>query len=173
MLDIFSRMVVGWTLVRRSNAAVAKQFIEQTIGEHQIEPGTLTIHADRRTEMSAQPVCKLFERLAVTQSHSRPHVSDDSPYSGSQYKTMKYAADFSDRFGSFEYANKNTRAFMTHYNTEHRYSGIAMLIPADVHSGSGPAKIALRHAAKLAAYEKFPDRFVQGKPKLDVLSDAV
>lgn len=173
MLDIFSRMVVGWTLVRRSNAAVAKQFIEQTIKEHQIAPGTLTIHADRGTEMTAQPVCQLLERLAVTQSHSRPHVSDDNPYSESHYKTMKYAADFPDRFGSFEHANSHTRAFMTHYNTEHRHSGIAMLTPADVHSGTGPAKLALRHAVKLAAFQKFPDRFVQGAPKPDVLPEAV
>ncbi len=92
MLDIYSRMVVGWMLVRRAKASIAKAFIEQTIEDHHIVPGTLTIHADRGTEMTARPVCELLERLAVGRSHSRPHVSDDNPYSESQYKTMKYAS---------------------------------------------------------------------------------
>jgi putative transposase len=173
MLDIFSRMVVGWTLVRRANATIAERFIEQTISEHQIVPGTLTIHADRGSEMTAQPVCELLERLAVTRSHSRPHVSDDNPYSESQYKTMKYAADFPDRFGSFEHAQGHTRSFMTHYNTEHRHSGIAMLTPADVHAGLGAAKLAQRHAVMRDAFQQFPNRFVHGEPRLAVLPEAV
>ena len=117
MLDIFSRMVVGWILVRRANAVIAEAFIEQTIADHEITPGSLAIHADRGVEMTAHPVCELLERLAVKRSHSRPHVSDDNPYSESQYKTIKYAADFPERFGSFEHARSHTRMFMAHYNT--------------------------------------------------------
>jgi len=173
MLDIFSRMVVGWMLVRRANASIAEAFIEQTIADHEIKPGSLTIHADRGVEMTAHPVCELLERLAVTRSHSRPHVSDDNPYSESQYKTMKYAADFPERFGSFEHARSHTRSFMTHYNTKHRHSGIAMLTPADVHAGLGPAKLADRHAVMRAAFEKSPNRFVHGEPKLASLPEAV
>jgi putative transposase len=169
MLDIFSRYVVGWMLVRRSNADIAERFIEDTIAEHNIVPGTLTIHADRGSEMTAQSVSDLLERLAVTRSHSRPHVSDDNPYSESQYKTMKYAPDFPDRFGSFEHARDHTRLFMTHYNTEHRHSGIAMLTPADVHAGIGAEKLAQRHAIMRAAYAECPERFVNGEPKIAVL----
>ncbi len=157
MLDIFSRMVVGWMLVRGANAAIAEAFIEQTIANYEIVPGSLTIHADRGVEMTAHPVCELLERLIVTRSHSRPHVSDDNPYSESQYKTMKYAADFPERFGSFEHAQSHTWTFMAHYNTEHRHSGIAMLTPADVHAGLSPAKLANRHAIMRAAYEKHPN----------------
>ncbi|MHB8461015.1 MAG: IS3 family transposase [Vulcanimicrobiaceae bacterium] len=173
MLDIFSRMVVGWTLVRRANAAIAERFIEQTIQDHHIIPGTLTIHADRGSEMTAQPVCDLLERLAVTRSHSRPQVSDDNPYSESQFKSMKYAGDFPDRFGSFEHARDHTHSFMTHYNTEHRHSGIAMLTPADVHAGRGPEKLARRHAVMSAAFQQNPERFVHGEPKLATLPEAV
>lgn len=173
MLDIFSRMVVGWTLVRRANAAIAERFIEQTIQNHQIEPGTLTIHADRGPEMTAQPVCDLLVRLAVTRSHGRPHVSDDNPYSESQFKSMKYAGDFPDRFGSFEHARDHTHSFMTHYNIEHRHSGIAMLTPADVHAGRGPAKLAKRHAVMNAAFRQHPERFVHGAPKLAMLPETV
>jgi len=173
MLDIFSRMVVGWMLVRRANATIAEGFIERTIAAHEIVPGTLTIHADRGTEMTAQPVCELLERLAVTRSHSRPHVSDDNPYSESQYKTMKYAHDFPDRFGSFEHAHSHTRSFMTYYNTEHRHSGIAMLTPAIVHAGLGTATLAQRHAVMRDAYLRSPERFVHGEPKLVALPEAV
>jgi putative transposase len=123
MLDIFSRMVVGWTLVRRADAMIAADFIEGTIAAHKIEPGTLTVHADRGAEMTAQLVGNLLDRLAVRRSHSRPHVSDDNPYSEAQFKTMKYAADFPDRFGCFEDALAHTRTFVTYYNTEHRHSG--------------------------------------------------
>lgn len=173
MLDIFSRFVVGWMLVRRANAEIAEHFIEQTIAEHQIVPGTLTIHADRGSEMTAQSVSELLERLAVTRSHSRPHVSDDNPYSESQYKTMKYAADFPGRFGSFEHARQHTGLFMTYYNTEHRHSGIAMLTPADVHAGNAEEKLARRHAIMLAAYIEHPERFVNGEPKRAVLPKEV
>jgi putative transposase len=173
MLDIFSRFVVGWMLVRRANAETAEHFIEQAIAEHHIVPGTLTIHADRGSEMTAQSVSDLLERLAVTRSHSRPHVSDDNPYSESQYKTMKYAPDFPDRFGSFEHARDHTRLFMTYYNTEHRHSGIAMLTPADVHAGIAAEKLAQRHAIMRAAYVEYPERFVNGEPKLAVLPKEV
>ena len=173
MLDIFSRMVVGWMLVRRANASIAKAFIEQTIIDHEIEPGSLTIHADRGAETTAHPVCELLERLVVVRSHSRPHVSDDNPYSESQYKTMKYAADFPERLGSFEEARSHTRSFMEHYNTKHRHSGIAMLTPADVHAGVGPTNLANRHAVIRAAFATTPERFVNGEPKLARLPDAV
>ena len=86
---------------------------------------------------------------------------------------MKYAADFPDRFGSFEHAKGHTRSFMTYYNTEHRHSGIAMLTPADVHAGIGAAKLAQRHAVMREAFQNCPDRFVRGEPKLVVLPEAV
>jgi putative transposase len=114
------------------------------------------------------------ERLAATRSHNRPHVSDDNPSSESQYKTMKYAADFPPaRFGFFEHAQDLTRSFMTHYNSEHRHSGIAMLTPADVHTGLGAANLAQRHAVMRDAFQHFPNRFEHGEPKLAVLPEAV
>ena len=169
MLDIYSRMVVGWMLVRRANAAIAKAFIEQTNADLHIAPGTLTIHADRGVEMTADSVCELLERLAVKRSHSRPHVSDDNPYSESQYRTMKYASNFPDRFESFEDARSHTSTCMTYYNTEHRHSGIAMLTPADVHTGVGLTKLASRHAVMRAAFQQRPERFVHGEPTLSTI----
>jgi len=97
MIDIFSRYVVGWMLVRRANADIAKQFIGDVIARERIGPGEAVIHADRESEMTAQPVCALLDSLSVAQSHSRPHVSNDNPYSESINKTLKYSPRFPNR----------------------------------------------------------------------------
>jgi len=104
-----------------------------------IAPGQAVIHADRGPEMTAQPVCVLLDKLGVVRSHSRPHVSDDNPYSESQFKTMKYSPDFPDRFGSLEDGRAFLDQYFASYNTAHRHSGIAMLTPAMVHNGRADA----------------------------------
>ncbi len=173
MLDIFSRFVVGWMLVRRANAELAKHFIEQTLLREGIEPGQAVVHADRGTEMTAQPVCALLDKLCVARSHSRPHVSDDNPFSESQFRTLKYHHEFPDRFGSFEHAHQYLDGFFPWYNNEHRHSGIAMLTPAVVHQGQADRVLAARHDVMLAAYRARPERFIGGSPKRIVLPDEV
>lgn len=173
MLDIFSRFVVGWMLVRRANAELAQHFIAQTLEREGIEPGQAVVHADRGTEMTAQPVCALLDSLGVTRSHSRPHVSDDNPFSESQFRTLKYHHEFPDRFGSFEDARVFVDAFMGWYNNEHRHSGIAMLPPAVVHRGQGEQVLAARHAVMQAAYQATPERFIHGTPRRIALPAAV
>ena len=173
MIDIFSRYVVGWMLVRRASAALAERFIAQTLKREGIEPGQLIVHADRGAEMTAQPVCALLDALGVGRSHSRPQVSNDNPYSESQFKTLKYHRDFPDRFGSLEDARAFLREFFAWYNHEHRHSGIAMLPPAIVHAGQGQQVLEARHQIMRAAYIATPERFVRGKPKLVALPSAV
>ena len=173
MLDIFSRFAVGWMLVRRANAELAQHFIAQTMEREGIEPGQLALHADRGTEMTAQPVCVLLDTLGVTRSHSRPQVSDDNPYSEAQFKTLKYHHEFPDRFGSFEAAHDFLNGFFPWYNTEHRHSGIAMLAPAMVHHGQADEILMARHVVMQAAYHTNADRFVRGEPKRTTLPRAV
>jgi len=173
MLDIFSRFVVGWMLVRRANAELAQHFIAQTLEREGIEPCQAVVHADRGAEMTAQPVCALLDSLGVTRSHSRPHVSDDNPFSESQFRTLKYHHEFPDRFGSFEDARVFVDAFMGWYNDEHRHSGIAMLTPAVVHRGDAERVLAARHEVMQVAYEAKPERFVRGLPKRLALPTAV
>jgi putative transposase len=165
MIDIFSRYVVGWMLVRRSNAEVAKQFIGDVIAREGINPGEAVIHADRGTEMTAQPVCLLLDGLGVAQSHSRPHVSDDNPYSESINKTLKYSRHFPDRFGSLEDGKRFCKSFFDWYNNDHRHSGITLLTPAMLHHGNAASVLKARHDVMLAAYAKHPDRFIAGKPR--------
>lgn len=173
MLDIFSRFVVGWMLVRRANAELAQHFIAETLAREGIEPGQAIVHADRGAEMTAQPVCAMLDRLCVRRSHSRPHVSDDNPFSEAQFRTLKYHHEFPDRFGSFEHARSFLNAFFPWYNERHRHSGIAMLTPGTVHRGEAEAVLAARYGIMQTAYRKKPERFVGGQPKRIALPSAV
>ncbi len=99
LLDVFSRYAVGWLLAEQESARLAEQLIA-TSGERQgIAPGQLTVHSDRGPAMTSKPVALLLADLGVTKSHSRPHVSNDNPFSESQFKTLKYRPDFPERFG--------------------------------------------------------------------------
>jgi putative transposase len=173
MIDIFSRFVVGWMLVRRANGEIAKHFIAQTLQSEGIEPGQAIVHADRGAEMMAQPVVALLDKLCVGRSHSRPHVSDDNPFSESQFRTLKYHHEFPDRFGSFQHAQQFVGEFMTWYNNVHRHSGIAMLTPAMVHHGQANDVLAARHQVMQDAYRTKPERFISGSPKQVALPPAV
>ena len=165
ILDVFSRYVTGWMVAHREGAELAKQFIEETIGKHQVPAGQLTIHADRGKVMRSKPVAFLMADLGVTRTHSRPYVSDDNPYSESQFRTLKYRPEFPDRFGSIQDSRAFCQPFFQWYNQEHRHSGIGLLTPAMVHFGETPAVLAHRQAVLDAAYQAHPDRFVRRPPK--------
>ena len=139
ILDIFSRHVVGWMLAERESADLAEQLIADTVSRHDVQRGMLTLHADRGAAMRSKPVAALLVELDIAKSHSRPHVSDDNPYSESQFKTMKYRPDFPARFGCIEDARLHCQAFFSWYNTEHRHSGIGYMTPQAVHYGQAPA----------------------------------
>lgn len=173
ILDIFSRYVVGWMLAHRESAALAKKLIEETCAKQGIEPEQLTLHADRGTSMKSKPVALLLSDLGVTKTHSRPHVSNDNPFSESQFKTMKYRPEFPGRFGSIEDGRGFSRTFFDWYNNEHNHSGIAMLPPADVHYGRAGQVIEKRARTLLAAFEKHPNRFVNKIPEPMKLPEAV
>ena len=165
ILDVFSRYVAGWMVAPRESAELAKQFIEETIGKHQVPAGQLTIHADRGRVMTSKPVAFLMADLGVTKTHSRPYVSDDNPYSESQFRTLKYRPEFPDRFGCIQDSRAFCQQFFQWYNEEHRHSGIGLLTPAMVHFGEAQTVLARRQLVLDAAYQAHPDRFVQRPPK--------
>ena len=139
----------------------------------QTTPQNITLHADRGTSMKSKPVALLLSDLGVTKTHSRPHVSNDNPFSESQFKTMKYRPEFPDRFGSIQDGRSFCTRFFNWYDNEHRHSGIAMLTPADVHYGHAQRRIEQRAAALLDAFEKHPERFVNKCPEPRKLPEAV
>jgi putative transposase len=165
ILDIFSRYVAGWMVAPRESAELARQFIEETIGKHDIPAGQLKIHADRDKVMTSKPVAFLMADLGVTKTHSRPYVSNDNPYSESQFRTLKYRPEFPDRFGCIQDSRAFCLEFFQWYNEQHRHSGIGLLTPAMVHFGEAQKVLAHRQVVLDAAYQAHPDRFVGQPPK--------
>ena len=137
LLDIFSRYVVGWMIAHRESATLAKKLIEESCQRQGITPGQLAIHADRGPSMTSKMIAHLYADLGITQSHSRPNVSNDNPFSEAQFKTLKYRPDFPERFGSAEHSRAHCGPFFDWYNCEHRHGGIGLLTPHDVHYGLG------------------------------------
>jgi len=173
ILDIFSRYVTGWMVAPRESAALARRLIAASCRKQGITPDQLTIHADRGASMSSKSVALLLADLGVIKSHSRPHVSNDNPYSEAQFKTMKYCPQFPDRFGSIQDARAFCGHFFNSYNTEHRHSGIGLMTPAVVHYGLAEQLRAARQETLLAAYRKHPERFVRRPPQPPVLPQEV
>jgi len=163
-LDVFSRYVTGWMVAPRESGELAKRFLEETIRKHDIPPGQLNIHGDRGRPMISKPVAFMLADLGVTKTHSRPYVSDDNPYSESQFRTLKYRPEFPDRFGCLEDARAFGQEFFRWYNEEHRHSGIALLTPAMVQSGQTEAILAQRQAVLAGAFQAHPERFVRRPP---------
>ena len=164
ILDVFSRYVVGWLVADAESKALAERLIRETCERQGIGPGQLTLHADRGSSMKSKPVALMLADLGVTKTHSRPHVSNDNPYSEAQFKTLKYRPDFPERFGCIEDARAFSKDFFDWYNCEHHHTGLGLLTPKDVHYGLGPQRVAKRAATLLAAHQAHPDRFVNGAP---------
>ena len=159
IIDIYSRYVPGWLLAHREDAKLAEQLLGDSCFRQDIAHGQLSIHADRGCSMASKTVAFLLADLGVTKSHSRPHVSNDNPFSEAHFKTLKYRPDFPDRFDSIEHARAHVRDFFGWYNHGHRHSGVALMSPADVHYGRAAAITAARGQVLDAAYAAHPERF--------------
>ena len=173
MIDVFSRYVTGWMVAERESAELAKHFIEDTLQKHTIPPGQLTIHADRGKVMRSKPVAFLMADLGIAKTHSRPYVSNDNPYSESQFRTLKYRPGFPDRFGCIQDSRAFCQQFFTWYNDQHCHSGIALLTPSMVHFGQAPTVLTQRQLVLDAAYLAHPERFVRRAPNVQPLPGMV
>ncbi|MBK9166733.1 MAG: IS3 family transposase [Bryobacterales bacterium] len=173
ILDVFSRYVTGWMVAPRESAELAKRLIEDSCAKQSIQPGQLTVHADRGSAMTSKPVAFLMADLGVTKTHSRPYVSDDNPYSESQFRTLKYRPEFPDRFGSIQDARAFCLRFFPWYNDEHRHSALGLMTPAMVHYDQAPLVRRQRQAVLDAAYRAHPERFVRKAPRAPELQQEV
>ena len=169
ILDIFSRYVVGWMVADRESSTLAAQLIGSSCEKQNISRDQLTLHADRGSSMKSKLVANLLADLGITKTHSRPHVSDDNPFSEAQFKTLKYRPDFPKRFGSIQDAKQLCRSFFPWYNCEHKHSGIAMLTPETVHYGRAHEVLGQRQVALNDAFMQNPMRF---KGKMPVITAA-
>jgi putative transposase len=173
ILDVFSRYIIDWTVASVESAAIAKALFSEAAHEQSIKPGQLHVHADGGAAMKAKSLALLFADLGISKSHSRPHVSNDNPFSEAQFKTLKYRPEFPDFFPSVEAARAFMVDFVRWYNHEHRHSGLAFLTPADVHFGRAHQILAQRNAAMQLAWHRYPRRFHCGGPAMRALPNAV
>jgi len=172
IMDIFSRYVVGWMVAHREQTALAKRLIEGTCQKQGIEPDQLGLHADRGSSMKSKGVANLLVDLGVTKTHSRPHVSNDNPYSEAQFKTLKYCPQFPSRFGSIEDARAFCQDFFRYYNKEHHHSGIGLVTPEQLHYGLAQEVYDRRCLILKNAFEKNPNRFKGKIPQPPALPEA-
>jgi putative transposase len=164
IIDIYSRYVVGWLLAHRESSELARRLILETCKKERVEVGQLGLHADRGPSMSSKTVAQLLADLGITKTHSRPHVSNDNPFSESQFKTMKYRPDFPDSIGSLEDGRAFCAEYFDWYNNRHHHSGLGFLTPAQVHHGLAPDALLHRQAVLERAYDAHPERFPRGAP---------
>ncbi|GJO42626.1 hypothetical protein NJB1907E78_42730 [Mycobacterium marinum] len=165
ILDIFSRYVVGWMVASRQTGPLAEVLIRQTCAKQGIDRAQLAIHADRGSSMTSKPVALLLADLGVTQSHSRPHVCSDNPFSEAQFKTLKCRPDFPGRFDSIEDARRHCQDFFGWYNDEHRQPGLGLYTAADVHYGLAQTVRDKRAGVLANASAAHPERFVRKPPE--------
>jgi len=172
IIDIYSRYVVGWLIAEVEAAELAQQLIAETCAKQGVQRAQLTLHADNGSPMIAKTVISLLADLGVAQSHSRPHVSNDNPYSEAQFKTLKYRPDYPDRFGSLADARQWARSFFAWYNEQHHHIGLGLLTPTVVHTGRADTVRQQRQAVLQQAYQTHPERFVRGLPQPAQLPEA-
>ncbi len=165
VLDIYSRYVVGWRLERCESATLAEELITEAIKRENVDSTKLTIHADGGASMTSKTLAQLYADLGITKSRSRPHVSNDNPFSEAQFKTLKYGPGFPPFFAGIEQGRDYCRTFFHWYNEQHRHSGIALLTPSDVHKGRTDERTAARQIVLASAFNAHRERFVRGLPK--------
>jgi putative transposase len=165
IIDVFSRYVVGWMIAHEESAALAKKLIAETCGRQDIKPGQLTLHADRGSSMKSKALALLLSDLGVTKTHSRPHVSNDNPFSEAAFKTLKYRPAVPECFGTIEDARGCFADLFVWYNDEHHHGALGLLTPRDVHHGLAQQRVDDRAAVLTAAHARHPERFPRGCPR--------
>lgn len=164
ILDIFSRFIVGWQVALRESATIAQELIVACCKQQDIVPGQLTAHADRGSPMIAKSTAQLYVDLGIAKSHSRPHTSNDNPYSEANFRTMKYRPEMPEQLGSLEHARQVVRQLVDWYNAEHYHVSLGLLHPVDVHYGRAAEIVAARQRVLDEAHRRHPERFVRGRP---------
>jgi len=164
VLDLFSRFVVAWMVSLKENSALAQQLMNEAVTRYGIEKGRLTVHQDRGSPMTAHGYLDNMKELDVTCSHSRPRVSNDNPFSESQFKTQKYQPDYPGRFKSVQHTRQWCEDYFDWYNFKHHHSGIAGFTPEQVFTGGYHDAAKVKQAALDKRFAQNPERFVRGKP---------
>lgn len=165
LIDLFSRYVVGWMIAETENSALACRFVGTCVATHEKAATGLTVHQDRGAPMTSHNFINLLAELNVDSSHSRPRTSNDNAFSEAHFKTLKTQPDYPARFNDVTHARSWCAEFFDWYNDQHQHSGLNGHIPADVFHGRAQAVTAIKQTALDAAYQRHPERFVNGPPR--------
>jgi putative transposase len=156
IIDIYSRMLVGWRVEERECDELAVAMFEDAFAEHGLPE---TVHADSGPAMRSTLLKDLLFDLGVAQTHNRPRVSNDNPFSESEFRTMKYRPNYPATFTDIDAARAWVGSYVPWYNQQHRHSGIALFTPLEVHSGTWVQSWHQRNEAQQAYYDTHPERF--------------
>ena len=173
ILDIFSRRVVGWRVEHAESAIQFKALFQDAMAKHAVPPDQLTLHADRGAPMKAKATALMLADLGVVKSHSRPHTSNDNPFSEAHFKTLKYQPEFPKRFESINEARTFCRRFFGWYNQDHHHAGIGLMTPDQIHFGQADIIYAARQTTLDTAFLSTPERFVRQPPTPPQIPTAV
>ena len=173
VMDVYSRYVVGWMLSTRESGALARELVEQCVLRENVAPDQLILHSDRGAPMRSKTLAEKLVDLGIEPSFSRPHVSDDNPFSESLFKTAKYAPHFPDRFENIDHGRDVLTPFFHYYNHDHRHTGIGLMAPTNVHHGDAPRITAARTHTLNTAFALHPHRFKGKRPQPPHVPDTV
>jgi len=160
VVDIFSRKIVGYSVREKEFSDYAAILVNEACQREGIRRNTLVLHQDNGSPMKGATLKATLDRLGVTPSYSRPHVSDDNPYSEALFRTLKYRPEYPTKpFESLESATAWVEEFVTWYNTEHRHSGIRYVTPDERHNSEDEEILAYRMKVYEEAKQKHPERW--------------
>ena len=156
IIDIYSRLIVGWRVENRENDQLAVEMFETAFQQH---GAPQFVHADSGSAMRSIALANLLEKHGVTKTHNRPYVSNDNPFSESEFRTMKYRPNYPGIFDDLDTARGHLADYVPWYNTTHRHSGIALFSPQQVHDGTWRHAHRIRDRALQRYHRQHPERF--------------
>lgn len=165
VIDLYSRYVLAWMVSSKENSALAQQLIHEAVTRYGVAHGQLTIHQDRGSPMIARSYLDLLAELGVVPSHSRPRVSNDNPFSESQFKTLKYQPDYPGRFDNLAHARRWCDDYFHWYNYGHHHSSLAGYTPEQVFTARHLTIATTRQNTLDEYYHNHPERFVKKPPR--------
>jgi putative transposase len=160
IMDVWSRRIVGWCIAEGESADVAAELITQSCSEGKVDPRGLVLHSDNGTPMRGSMMISTLQWLGVVPSFSRPHVSDDNPYSEALFRTLKHTPTYPRLpFADLTSANRWAGCFVDWYNGTHRHSAIRYVTPDERHHGRECAVLASRHELYERMRQTNPERW--------------
>jgi putative transposase len=160
VMDVWSRRIVGWEVCKSETPDLAAALFKRICVETDVDTKGLILHSDNGTPMRGSTMITTLQWLGVVPSFSRPHVSNDNPYSESLFRTLKYTPAYPKLpFVSVGQASSWVTRFVTWYNGTHRHSAIRYVTPNERHLGEEHAILAHRHAVYTKARNKHPQRW--------------